>query len=186
MPLLYEPEWKEFEKDITSEDNKKAAKAAEAFDETRKHITSQSRKAKEWEEDRKKNIARDKPLWRKKEDAKEKDRVNSFLKSLKNLGSFKNNITPAPGYILVVADSEEEVSTATGIILSVGSKREPNTGVVINVSEYEYNKYGNKLECPVKLGDHIVFKLGAGASANVEGIDCRLMRFDDLLGIIDD
>lgn len=183
---MYNPTWKQYEKDMHSGDAKKEFEAFEAFSNEREKELATSAKARKWEEERKKEAMAYKPTHVKKRIAAEKAEYNKPLKELKNAGIF-SNLNPAPGFILVEVNQQEE-QTSSGIILSVTPDTEPNTGTVLKCGpEKVYVNIEGLLEhmpCPIKQGDKILFKKFAGMDAVVDGNNCRLMQFTDVLGLI--
>lgn len=172
--------WKKYEKDIGSPDVSKARKALDAFVETREDQVKKDPKARQWEEDRKKEVAKNKPIWRKGIDQAKEDQRNKKWKALLQGGVFNADLTPAPGYVLIGVDDKEVVSE-TGIIIA-SSVEEPNEGVVLVVGP---TLIWDKLqtECPCKVGDNILFKRGAGLNLMLQEKQCKLIYFNDILGI---
>lgn len=172
--------WKKYAKDIKSSNVEVARKALDAFVGTREEQIKKDPVARRWEEDRKKEIAKNKPLWRKGVDqAKEEQRNKSWNKLLQG-GSFDSNILPAPGYVLIGVEDKEVVSDS-GIIIAT-AQEEPNEGVVLEVGG---TLIWDKLQtvCPCKVGDNILFKRGAGLNLVTQGKQCKLIYFNDILGI---
>lgn len=183
--MMFNPEWKQFEDKMRTGSASEQSQAGDAFFETREKEMQNSKRARDWELGRKAEWARNKPEYVKKRVENEQNKIKEAFLSLKKLGAFKSLI-PAPGYILVAPDvGEEEAKTSSGILIPT-QKKEPNTGYVIEVGGGIRTPKGAPIECPVQKGDHILYKLGAGAYAIIDGADCRLMMFSDVLATIDD
>lgn len=180
---MYTPTWAEHEKDMHAEDTELQIKAGLAFEAERTKEMANSRLARDWEEGRKKEWNKNKPAYTKKRIQTEQNKMKDFFNTFKKLGNFKS-IKPSMGYILVAVDKDTEFETSSGIVLT-GDVKEPNTGIVMGVGADIITPNGNKIWCEVSKGDHILFKLGAGAFAGIEGTDARLMMFSDVLGIIE-
>lgn len=172
--------WKSYEKKMKEGDVETQRKATEAFLEERDKQTKNSRAAREWEADRKKEFASHKPEWHKEKEEKKDAEINKSWNQLLKAGTFNSDLTPAPGYVLLGMEVQES-KTDTGIILATQIE-EPNEGVVLEV--------GAKLiwdrtvtECPCKKGDRILFKRGAGLNLMIKNRNCKLIYFPDILGI---
>lgn len=189
MPnTIYQPSWGEHEEAMHSEDPEEAYEAGVRFQEERAKEMANSAKARDFEKSRKEAWAKEKPEWKKEKLAYQKRKSQEIFDSFRQLGNFKD-ITPAPGYILVAVDEEDEVETDSGIILATPEKASPNTGIVLKVGKPKLLQDKNKVieeTMPVEEGQRIIFKMGAGAYTTVETQDCRLMFFSDVLATIDE
>jgi co-chaperonin GroES (HSP10) len=152
-------------------------KATDAFIAERELQTKTSRSARKWEEDRKKEIAKNKPLWRKKKDKSIQDSVNKSWEKLLEAGVFNSGISPAPGYVLIGIDRQDV--SESGIVIA--QTEESNTGVVLDVGG-DLVVEPRVVVCPCKKGDKILFKRGAGLSLTLKNRDCKLIYFSDILG----
>lgn len=194
----YNPTWAKYEKDANNQDD--ANRALEASDKLlaeKEHELKINIKARKWEEDRKKEWAKAKPKWVKDRNQKEREKVEKPLKSLKELGSFNGNIKPQPGFLIVEIETIKD-KTESGIYLADETAKDPNTGIVVEISDDLVITDGSNtsiIPCPVRVGDKILFKRYAGAmgspGAEIElnGKDYRLMRWhynpqeSDILGV---
>lgn len=182
--MSYEPIWKEHSDKLhTSNDPKEQFKALEALDEVRTKEMAVSKKARDWEEGRKASIAKEKPQWIKQKRDAETAEVDGFLTGLKKGGEIESPISPMPGYLLVKPDTQKE-QTESGLFLAMSEDIEPTTGVIMAIGE-QLVMQKNVLNCPVKVGDKVLFKKFAGMSLLVAGESCRLMQFTDMLARID-
>lgn len=179
----YRPEWKRYEKDVHSPNAHTQRKAADAFIGERELQLKTSAKSRRWEDDRKKEIAKNKPLWVKKRNKNDESTRNKSWNKLLQGGVFTNNLHPAPGYALIGIEPKEEVSDA-GIVLAKADES-PNEGLVIEVGP-SLHLEKNTVDPPCKPGDNILFKRGAGLELNLKGNACRLIYFFDILGTFDE
>jgi co-chaperonin GroES (HSP10) len=187
--MTFTPSWKKYEKDIHNPDDAKAIKATDAFIEERAHEIKTDPQAKRWEEGRKKEIAKNKPLWKKEQIHKEEEPLRKIDREFKQMGRFEYGLKPAPGYILVEPKVQEE-QTANGIYLPEVTDS-PNTGTVLEAGSKLFCKHcfvsleSQPTESPVKKGDKILFKKGAGVEIEAKGVKCKLMMFSDVLGTLE-
>lgn len=182
---MFEPTWKQFEKDIhTSDDPNKQFKALEAFTETRDKEMIASQKARDYEKSRKETVAKEKPAWVKAKREEEANEMTGLLKDLKSGGALKSSIIPMPGYLLVKPEKQED-QVIGGIFLPATNDQEPTTGR-IKACGGKLVTDKNIIDCPVEVGDKVLFKKFAGMNILVMGEDCRLMQFSDMLGKLDD
>lgn len=95
-----------------------------------------------------------------------------------------DKIKPLAGYVLV-EPSEAETRTATGIILPESAQERPAIGTVLAVSDDLILENGKLLKCPVKVGDRVFYKKWGGDEIKVEGKELKLVKFDDLMAMIE-
>ena len=169
--------WKKYEKEMKTGDIETQRRATEAFIEERELQTKTSASARRWEEDRKKELEKNKPLWRKEKDQAKEEKINKSWNNLLKAGVFNSGLSPAPGYVLIGIDKQEV--SESGII--IGQAEEPNEGVVLEVGGSLYVGK-NEVVSPCQKGDRILFKRGAGLSLTLKNRDCKLIYFPDILG----
>ena len=99
--------------------------------------------------------------------------------------STKINIRPLMGYVLV-EPSGAESKTASGIILPESAQEKPAQGIVVSVGEDMVFENGKVLKASVKPGDKVVYKKWGGDEIKVSGIEYKLVKFDDLMAILED
>ncbi len=97
----------------------------------------------------------------------------------------KLNIRPLAGYLLVLP-SEAESKTASGLYLPDSAKEKPAQGTVMAVSEDVVLDNGGVLKAPVKVGDKVIYKKWGGDEVKNNGIEYKLVKFDDLMAIIEE
>lgn len=81
--------------------------------------------------------------------------------------------------VLVKPDSVE-TKTETGIILPVEARKRPNTGVVIALG----HAVPNNTNCPVQVGDKVLYLRYSGMDVKVNGELHHLVIANDLVAII--
>ena len=88
------------------------------------------------------------------------------------------------GYVLV-RPSEAESKTASGIILPESAQEKPAQGTVIACGDEMIFENGKVLKCPVKEKDKVVYKKWGGDEIKIDGIEYKLVKFDDLMAILE-
>ena len=102
----------------------------------------------------------------------------------KKITSAKVSIKPLMGYVLV-EPSEAETITLSGIILPESAQEKPAQGTVIACGDDMVMENGKSVKCPVKNGDKVVYKKWGGDEIKVEGKELKLVKFDDLMAILE-
>lgn len=195
--MTYKPTWASFEKDANDpNDANKALKASDMFVSERDKELKTSKKARDWEEDRKKSIYKEKPAYTKRRIKAEEEKRIAPLRKVKELGNFDKSIKPMPGFLILEVETAN-TTTQAGIVLPELQK-EPNTGIVVEISDPLTVVSQSSIQtfpCPVKIGDKVLFKrmagqLGSpGAELSINGKDFRMMRWNitpadsDILGV---
>ena len=98
--------------------------------------------------------------------------------------SSKVSIKPLMGYVLV-QPSEADTKTASGIILPESAQEKPAQGEVLAVGEDMVFDNGKVLKASVKVGDKVVYKKWGGDEIKVDGKELKLVKFDDLMAILE-
>jgi len=101
-----------------------------------------------------------------------------------NKTASKISIKPLMGYVLV-EPSEADTKTASGIYLPESAQEKPAQGTVIACGDDMVLEGGKVLKCPVKNGDKVVYKKWGGDEIKVEGKELKLVKFDDLMAILE-
>ncbi|MBI3103593.1 co-chaperone GroES [Candidatus Daviesbacteria bacterium] len=96
----------------------------------------------------------------------------------------KVSIKPLMGYVLV-EPSEAESTTASGIILPESAQEKPAQGTVIACGDDMVMENGKTVKCPVKNGDKVVYKKWGGDEIKIDGVEYKLVKFDDLMAILE-
>lgn len=86
---------------------------------------------------------------------------------------------------VVVKRSEEERTTASGIVIPDSATEKPDQGVVIAVGNGKKDDNGKAIALDVKVGDKILFGKYAGQTVKVDGEEVLVMREDDIMGIVE-
>ena len=88
------------------------------------------------------------------------------------------------GYVLV-QPGEADTKTASGIILPESAQEKPAQGTVVAVGDEMIFDNGKVLKAPVKVGDKVVYKKWGGDEIKVSGVEYKLVKFDDLMAILE-
>lgn len=195
----FQPSWEKHIEKMESEDVDIALKATDNFENERAKETKNSTKARNWENDRRKSMAKIKPAYTKYMGKKQIDKIVKPFKSFKEGGIFAQNIKPMPGYLLLEVDTKPE-KTAGGIV--VAQQEEPNTGQVQAIGAPMITHVGDTtaiINPEFSVGDRVLFKKYAGSkfgdtglNLNIKGKEYRLMRWSanptetDILGVLHD
>ena len=107
------------------------------------------------------------------------------MPKIKKNTSDKANIKPLMGYVLV-QPSEADTKTASGIILPESAQEKPAQGMVVACGDEMVMENGKTVKCPVKNGDKVVYKKWGGDEIKVDGKELKLVKFDDLMAILED
>ena len=102
----------------------------------------------------------------------------------KAIKATKVSIKPLMGYCLV-EPSEAETKTASGIYLPEGAQEKPAQGVVLACGDDMVMENGKVVKCPVKNGDKVVYKKWGGDEIKLGGKELKLVKFDDLMAILE-
>jgi len=92
------------------------------------------------------------------------------------------NIKPLMGYVLV-DPAGAETKTSSGIILPESAQEKPAQGEVVACGD-DWIAEGKTIVCPVKVGDKVVYKKWGGDEIKVAGKELKLVKFDDLMAIL--
>ena len=94
------------------------------------------------------------------------------------------NIRPLYDRILVKRGKEEE-KTAGGLFIPDTAKEKPQEGKVVATGEGRRGEDGKLQKLTVKKGDRILFGKYSGSEVTLDGVECLIMREDDVLGILE-
>ncbi len=93
-----------------------------------------------------------------------------------------SNLTPLLDNV-IVKPLEGETTTASGIVIpDTVSKEKPMRGEIIAVGPGKV-KDGQKIECPVKVGDVVIFTKYAPTEIKVDNQELYILGFDSLLAV---
>ena len=86
---------------------------------------------------------------------------------------------------LLVRRSEEEETTAGGIVLPGSAAEKPSQGEVLAIGPGRVLDSGEKIEVSVSVGDTVVFGQYAGSNTiKVDGEELLILSESDLLGTV--
>ncbi len=98
--------------------------------------------------------------------------------------SAKLSIKPLMGYVLV-EPSEAQTKTSSGIILPESAQEKPAMGQVLAIGEDITLENGKTVKAPVEIGDKVYYKKWGGDEIKIEGKELKLVKFDDLMAIVE-
>jgi chaperonin GroES len=88
------------------------------------------------------------------------------------------------GNRIVVKPFSAEQTLKSGIVIPDTAKEKPQEGEVVAVGPGEL-KDGKRLEMEVKKGDQVIFENWAGKEYKVDGIEYKILREEEILGLIE-
>jgi len=91
-------------------------------------------------------------------------------------------LKPLAGYVLI-EPAPKETKTASGIILPDSADEKPQEGKVLACGDNIFD-HGKEVECPVKVGDKVVYKKWGGNEVKVDGKEMLLIKFEDLMATV--
>jgi len=86
---------------------------------------------------------------------------------------------------LVVRRIEQEMKTASGIIIPDTAKEKPMQGEVIAAGPGARDENGKLVPLDVKNGDRVLFGKWSGTEVKIDGEELVIMKESDILGIIE-
>jgi chaperonin GroES len=93
------------------------------------------------------------------------------------------NLKPL-GDRLIVKATEEEETTASGIVLPDTAKEKPQRGEVVAVGDGAFED-GERRPLDVKAGDVVLYSKYGGTEITVEGDDLLVLRESDVLAKVE-
>jgi len=184
MPIIkYSPSWGAYEKDIYSDDSEKARHAAETFETERAKEVARSPKARSFEKSRREAVAAEKTQWVKARHDKEAHDQAQIINKLRDGGVLMRGMKPAPG-LLIIQPNKHELTTAGGLYLPENVEYESSTAKVLRVSDPKMHQ-GVEEPAPCVEGDEVLYRKGAGLNIRIDDNPCLLIRFDEVLGILE-
>jgi chaperonin GroES len=94
------------------------------------------------------------------------------------------NVRPLQDRIIVEC-IEEEAKTAGGLIIPDKAKEKPQQGKVVAIGKGKKTRDGKIIPMDVKVGDRVLFGKYAGSDIKIEGKEFKVMKEDDILGVIE-
>ena len=95
------------------------------------------------------------------------------------------NLKPLDDRIVVKPQDAEEV-TAGGIVLPETAKEKPLMGTVVAVGPGKILDSGKRAEMDVKKKDVVLFGKYGGNDIKIGGVEYKILRESDVLGIVED
>jgi chaperonin GroES len=87
---------------------------------------------------------------------------------------------------IVVKASEEESTTASGIVIPDTAKERPQEGEVIAVGPGRFTEDGKtRVAMDVKVGDKVIYSKYGGTEVKVEGEEYLILSARDVLAVIE-
>lgn len=86
---------------------------------------------------------------------------------------------------VVVKPKEAEAVTAGGIVLPESAKEKPLMGEVVAIGEGKLLDSGSRGEMSVKKGDTVLYGKYGGSEVEIDGIEYKILRESELLGIVE-
>ena len=89
------------------------------------------------------------------------------------------------GERVVVKVSEQDMKTASGIVLPDTAKEKPQQGEVVAVGKGKILDSGALAPMDVKKGDTVLFAKYSGNEVKVDGVDYLIIRQSDILAVLE-
>ena len=87
---------------------------------------------------------------------------------------------------VVVEPTAAETRTASGIYLPEGAAEKPQTGTVVAAGPGKLTDTGERAALSVSVGDTVIYGKYGGTEVDVDGVEYKIMRESELLGVIED
>jgi len=94
------------------------------------------------------------------------------------------NIRPLHDRV-VIRRTEEERTSAGGIVIPDSATEKPAQGEVVAVGKGKILESGDVRPLDVKVGDKVLFGKYGGTEVKVEGEDLLVMREDDITAVVE-
>ncbi|WP_369178024.1 co-chaperone GroES [Candidatus Thiodubiliella endoseptemdiera] len=94
------------------------------------------------------------------------------------------NIRPLHDRV-VVRRSEEEQTTASGLIIPGSASEKPSEGIVVAVGKGKKTDNGDIIALDVKVKDKVLFGQFAGTEITVEGETLLVMSESDIVAVVE-
>lgn len=92
-------------------------------------------------------------------------------------------IKPLAGYV-VIEPLEAESKTPGGILLPDSSQEKPTQGKVLAVGASMF-EHGVEIKPEFRSGDIVLYKKWGGDEVKVDGKEMKLVKFDDVMAIVE-
>ncbi len=101
-----------------------------------------------------------------------------------NYGDNRMKIRPLHDRV-IVKRSEEERTTASGIVIPDSATEKPDQGVIQAIGSGKRDDSGKIIALDVKVGDKVLFGKYAGQTVKVDGEELLVMREEDIMAIVE-
>ena len=86
---------------------------------------------------------------------------------------------------IIVKRLEEELKTASGIVIPDTAAEKPDQGEVLAIGKGKVLDDGKVRPLDVKVGDRVLFGKYSGQTVKVKGDELLVMREEDIMGVIE-
>ncbi len=86
---------------------------------------------------------------------------------------------------VVIKPNEAEEVTAGGIVLPDSAKEKPLMGKIVSVGSGKLLENGTRAKLSVKKNDVVLFSKYGGSDVEVDGVEYKIMRESEILGIVE-
>ena len=86
---------------------------------------------------------------------------------------------------VVIKAAELEEKNVGGIIIPDTAKEKPQKGKIVAVGPGRTLDSGKRAKMEVKKGDIVLFSKYGGDEVDIKGKDCRILRENDILAIVE-
>lgn len=93
-------------------------------------------------------------------------------------------LQPLGDRVVVKPDADQDVRTASGLVIPDTAKEKPQTGQVVAVGPGALDDDGGRLPMDVKVGDTVLYSKFAGTEFKVDGTEHLVLSQRDLLAIV--
>ena len=83
---------------------------------------------------------------------------------------------------IVVQPSDEDQTTASGIVIPDTAKEKPQEGTVVAVGPGRFED-GNRVPLDVSVGDKVIYSKYGGTEVKIDGIEYLILSARDVLAI---
>ena len=93
-------------------------------------------------------------------------------------------VKPLAGYVLI-RPTEAATKTVSGIYLPETAQEKKALGEVLSVGEALSLPGGQYITAPVQVGNKVYYKKWGGDEIDVDGEELKLVKFEDLIAIVE-
>jgi chaperonin GroES len=87
---------------------------------------------------------------------------------------------------LVIKPTEQEETTASGLVLPETAKEKPQQGTVIATGPGKRDDDGKRIEMDVKVDDIVLYAKYAGTEIKIDGDKLLILKESDVLAVLED